>query len=374
MLYITLNNLLLNVIEYHSKIGTNLSMSNINNLNVLSSMIKSYFSENKSVSDNRVKVKDSVCLALAKLISVIVLQKSTMVSLDLLLKDSEVRSILTECGMDFELENLSLIYPINLEEIDYKYPLDLSSMKSTYVRHYYNCESEVFNIMSDNKNMTGIYFWYNNINGKAYVGSTDNLSRRLSAYYYLSRLLSLDNLINWAVLKYGHYNFSLVILEELGSSKTVSNEDLLLREQYYIDLYNTMTPNGYNMRPSDRTKGFTHTDYSKNLISSNKLGTTLSEETKAKISSSIKGKVMPDAHKLKISLAHKDRVPLAANISRRKKVWVYDIHYNLVNNGPFLSVENYLDYMNINRNAFYRNVDTGNIYLGHYYYTKPFTK
>jgi hypothetical protein len=49
----------------------------------------------------------------------------------------------------------------------------------------------------------------------------------------------------------------------------------------------------------------------------------------------MKGKVMPDAHKLKISLAHKDRVPLAANISRRKKVWVYDIHYNLVNNGPF---------------------------------------
>ena len=65
----------------------------------------------------------------------------------------------------------------------------------------------------------------------------------------------------------------------------MSNEDLLLREQYYIDLYETMMPNGYNMRPSDRTKGFNHSEYSKQLISSIKSGKTLSDETKAKISS-----------------------------------------------------------------------------------------
>lgn len=133
--------------------------------------------------------------------------------------------------------------------------------------------------MSDNKDLAGIYYWYNNINGKAYVGSVDNLWRRLSEYYYLSRLLNLNNLINRAILKYGHYNISLVILETLGPSKKVSNEILLLREQYYIDLYETIMPKGYNMRPSDRSLGFNHTESSKDLISSIQSNRTLSEET-----------------------------------------------------------------------------------------------
>lgn len=30
--------------------------------------------------------------------------------------------------------------------------------------------------------------------------------------------------------------------------------------------------------------------------------------------------------------------------------------------------------MKINRNAFYKIVDTGKVYLDHYYYTKPLTK
>lgn len=247
-------------------------------------------------------------------------------------------------------------------------------MEGELVKVYFNSESEVSNIMLDNKNLTGIYCWYNNINGKQYVGSANNLSQRLSAYYFISRLLSLDNLINRAILKYGHYNFSLVILEVLGSTNSVSNSDLLLREQYYIDLYNTIMPNGYNMRPSDRTKGFNHTDFSKNLISNIQSGRTLSEETKAKISMSLKGRIITDEQKLKISIAKKNKTPLAANKSRSKKVWVYDIDLNLINNVPFLSVGKCLDYMKINRNAFYKIVDTGKLYNNYYYYTQSLKK
>lgn len=370
MLYIALNNLLLNVIAYHTEIGTDVSMSRLNNLKVLSSLIKEYLS--KSETSSLKKVRSSECLILAKLILVVVFNKSSMESLDLLLNNSQVRSILTDYGMDFELENLSLIHPIKLEDVDKKYPLNLFSMESPYVKCYNNCESEASKILLDNKDLAGIYYWYNNINGKAYVGSADNLSRRLGAYYYPSRLLNLDNLINRAILKYGHYNFSLVILKTLGPSKTVSNDDLLLLEQFYIDLYNTMMPKGYNMRPSDRTKGFNHTDYSKRLISNIQSGRTLSEETKAKISSSMKGRVITDTQRLKISEAMKNKAPLAANLSRSKKVWVYDLKYNLLNNAPFLSVKKCLDYMNINRNAFYKCVDTNKDYLGYYYFTKPF--
>jgi group I intron endonuclease len=369
MLYIALNNLLLNVIAYHTEIGTDVSMNRLNNMKALSSLIKQYLS--KSEYSNFKKVRASECSILAKLILVVVFKKSTMESLDLLLNNSEVRSILTDYGMDFELDNLSLIHPIKSDDIDYKYPLDLFSMKSSYVKCYCNCESEASDIMSDNKDLAGIYYWYNNINGKAYVGSALNLSRRLGAYYYLSRLLNLDNLINRAILKYGHYSFSLVILKTLDS-KTVSDDDLLKLEQYYIDLYDTMMPKGYNMRPSDRSKGFTHTDASKQLISSIQSGRTLSDETKARISSSLKGRVFSDAQRLKMSEAKKDRAPLAANLSRRKKVWVYDLNYNLLNNAPFLSVKECLDYTNINRKTFYKYVDTNKDYLGYYYFTKPF--
>jgi group I intron endonuclease len=368
MLFVTLNNLLLNVITYHSNNGTNVSMDKLFKLNVLTPLIKSY------LLTLYPKVQNSVCLALAKLITVIVFKKSTMVSLDLLLKNSLVRSILIDFGMDFELENLSTIHPVHSEKFNHNYPLDLSLMKNTYIKAYSNSESEVSNIMLDNKDLAGIYYWYNNINGKQYVGSGDNLSRRLSSYYYTSRLLNLDNLINRAILKYGHCNFSLVILEVLGSTNEVSNNDLLLQEQYYIDLYNTMMPNGYNMRPSDRTKGFNHTDTSKKLISSFQSGRTLSEETKAKISMSLKGRIITDNHRLKMSIAKKNKTPLAAIQSRSKKVWVYDIEYNLINNIPFLSVGKCLDNMKINRNAFYNIVNTGKVYNNHYYYTKPLTK
>ena len=135
--------------------------------------------------------------------------------LDLLLNNSQVRFILIRHGLNEDLDNLSVIHPINLEKIDQK-PLSLFSMKSEYVKCYLNCESEAQKIMSDTKDLAGIYYWYNNVNGKAYVGSADNLPKRLSAYYYPSRLLNLDNLINRAILKYGHYNFSLIILETLA--------------------------------------------------------------------------------------------------------------------------------------------------------------
>lgn len=148
------------------------------------------------------------------------------------------------------------------------------------------------------------------------------------------------------------------------------------------------------MRPLDRTRGFNHTDASKELISyfqsgfggaegpavtdparlARGEGRTLSEETKAKISMSLKGRIITDDHRLKISAAKKNKAPLAANKSRSKKVWVYNIEYNLINNTPFLSVGKCLDYMKINRNAFYNIVDTDKIYNNHYYYTKSLTK
>jgi group I intron endonuclease len=81
----------------------------------------------------------------------------------------------------------------------------------------------------------------NNANGKCYVGSAVDLSKRLYNYYniaFLANQLSKGNsAIYNALLKYGYSSFSLIILEYCDTSL------LLKREQFYID---TLKPE-YNL-------------------------------------------------------------------------------------------------------------------------------
>ena len=59
--------------------------------------------------------------------------------------------------------------------------------------------------------------WKNIINGKQYIGSAVDLSNRLSFYYSAKAMKnclqnSKSSIYN-AILKYGHSNFSLTIIE-----------------------------------------------------------------------------------------------------------------------------------------------------------------
>jgi len=89
-------------------------------------------------------------------------------------------------------------------------------------------------VLSDNKNKSGIYKWVNNINNKCYVGSSFYLYKRLSKYYSVNFLTKEINrgssTVYKALLKYGHSNFRLDILEYCDK------ESLIKREQHYIDL------------------------------------------------------------------------------------------------------------------------------------------
>ena len=90
----------------------------------------------------------------------------------------------------------------------------------------------------ENRNKTVIYQWVNLINGKFYVGSAWKGSSRLLSYWTpsvaerLKRNFPIYNSLN----KYGHNNFCLAILEDLGSTGSVSKEFMLKREQYYLDI------------------------------------------------------------------------------------------------------------------------------------------
>ncbi len=69
-------------------------------------------------------------------------------------------------------------------------------------------------ILSDNKAKSGVYCFINKINGKKYVGSSVNLRTRFLKYFNINYLERNKNLpICLALLKYGHSNFSLGIVE-----------------------------------------------------------------------------------------------------------------------------------------------------------------
>ena len=90
-------------------------------------------------------------------------------------------------------------------------------------------------ILSDNKNKAGIYMWTNSKNGKCYIGSAVDLSNRLKFYY---SKLSMENYLKNskssiynAILKYGHSNFSLTILEYCEPEQCLEREDFYLSSE-----------------------------------------------------------------------------------------------------------------------------------------------
>lgn len=93
--------------------------------------------------------------------------------------------------------------------------------------------------------MIGIYKITNLINNKSYIGQSINIEKRWYEHKYKSQCeddRSFNSILHIAFRKYGIDNFKFEILEEL---KTV--EQLDKKEQYYIRLYDTITPNGYNI-------------------------------------------------------------------------------------------------------------------------------
>lgn len=94
----------------------------------------------------------------------------------------------------------------------------------------------------------GIYCIKNNVNGKVYIGSAKNISKRWMTHRSLlikGKHHSIKLQRSWS--KYGESAFSFDILEEV--------EDVLLlteREQFWIDTTNSVD-GGYNIAPKARS-------------------------------------------------------------------------------------------------------------------------
>jgi len=133
-----------------------------------------------------------------------------------------------------------------------------------------------------------VFLTKNLITGKLYVGQTVGKEKCYigSGIYFLN-----------AIRKYGKENFKRTDLRECNCQ-----EDLNLWEQYFIKLYNSLSPNGYNLDLGGTGKGM-RSESTKKKLSIINTGKKHTEETKRKMSESGKLKVFTEEHKRNMSEA-----------------------------------------------------------------------
>ena len=90
--------------------------------------------------------------------------------------------------------------------------------------------------------MVGIYKITNKINGKIYIGQSNNCERRFQEHCYPSRAKSSRIPVDIAIKKYGKENFSFEVIEQCNLNQLNS------REEYWIKYFNSIEK-GYNCNP-----------------------------------------------------------------------------------------------------------------------------
>jgi group I intron endonuclease len=133
-----------------------------------------------------------------------------------------------------------------------------------------------------------IYLITNKINGKKYVGQTqqEDIKDRWRMH---KKITCIGHCLENAYKKYGLENFKFQIICICFDS------DCNLYEEYYIKKYNSIAPNGYNLKPGGDNRKH-HPDTIKKMSESLK-GRKLSEiteETKKKLSEALKGDKNPN--------------------------------------------------------------------------------
>ncbi|RWZ87232.1 MAG: GIY-YIG nuclease family protein [Hydrotalea sp. AMD] len=125
--------------------------------------------------------------------------------------------------------------------------------------------------MSDN-----IYLIYKftSPSGKSYIGQTNNLPKRISSHRSKH---SKCTIIHRAIQKYGWKNITVEILAE-----NLASHQANLLETQYIQQYNTLVPDGYNLNTGGDVR--VPSDLLKQKISRGRIGVRLSIDNRTQLS------------------------------------------------------------------------------------------
>lgn len=132
-------------------------------------------------------------------------------------------------------------------------------------------------------------------NGKKYIGQTiQPLNLRLKQHKIQSYCKAVHN----AIIKYNDFKCNILI--------EVQDDELDFYEEHFITLYNTLVPNGYNIRSGGKKSKFC--EETKQKMSSSHKGKTHSLDTKNAISKALTGRKLDDEVKYKISITKKNMI------------------------------------------------------------------
>nr|YP_009744343.1 GIY-YIG endonuclease [Xylaria hypoxylon]QIE13211.1 GIY-YIG endonuclease [Xylaria hypoxylon] len=213
--------------------------------------------------------------------------------------------------------------------------INLNNIKLKPVVLYSNCLEDKNRIFSDNKGKAAIYRWINKINSKTYVGSSVNLAARFYLYYSLKQLNSQKTAIHNALLKYGHKNFKLEILEYC-----VEGANPVEREQYFLDI----------LKP----------EYNICKIANSPLGVKRNKMFSIKLSKTRRGKKIRKSSLNSVSAVRFHTYETKAKMSLRNpgvNVKIFDKLGNLINEFP--TIKSTAEYIGVCSKTISRIYETG---------------
>lgn len=234
----------------------------------------------------------------------------------------------------------------------------------TPVKIYENSGSLKKEVLSENRRLCGVYIWVNKLNGNIYVGSGIDLSKRLLSYYNQSELTRNNRPIKDAIVKYGHDNFILAILEYCNK------DNLLDREQYYLDLLNPQ----YNiLKVAYSLLGFKHSPENiakfktkvislehKGILSQTHTAKTVGEDTRAKLSAATK------EYKNNNPLTPEALANIKAKTTEREGVAVTVLNVETKEVLKFTTRTEAGDFLGVSRQAIYNAYKRGKLIKGVY--------
>ena len=161
-----------------------------------------------------------------------------------------------------------------------------------------------------------IYKATNKLNNKIYIGQTvKDLSIRIRQHLYDSTKHKTNMLFHKALRKYGQEAFTWEIVMECNDY-----EELSKLEIYYIDYYNSLSPNGYNMGYNTKCmSGELNPNYGNKMSdeSKNKISIAAKDRLKNKEDHPWFGRRHSEETKAKMCLSAKDRSEVS-EITRKK--------------------------------------------------------
>lgn len=120
-----------------------------------------------------------------------------------------------------------------------------------------------------------VYIITNLINGKQYVGQTRRTVAKRFKGHARSAASGRKSIIHQAIAKHGIENFTV---RELATA--TSQDELDMLEKQFIEQYNTLTPNGYNLKTGGQHGGSQYSQESRDKMAAAKIGTTASDTTR----------------------------------------------------------------------------------------------